>query len=200
MKILAASDFHGDSRLAEKLAKKAEENNVDLVVLCGDLTQVDQSANNLIGHFVKRNKKVIFVPGNHDTLATADFLAELYGAKNLHGYYYRLKEIGLFGCGFANIGLNQLTEDEFFYTLKKGFKYVKDMKKKIMVTHVHPDGSLIGKLTRFIPGSTGVRKAVEELKPDILLCGHVHEADGVEEVIGTTRVINVGRTGKILEI
>ena len=77
MKILAASDFHGDSRLAEKLAKKAEENNVDLVVLCGDLTQVDQSANNLIGHFVKRNKKVIFVPGNHDTLATADFLAEL---------------------------------------------------------------------------------------------------------------------------
>ena len=43
MKILAAGDIHGDSALAEKLAKKAEDENVDLVVLCGDLTYAEQS-------------------------------------------------------------------------------------------------------------------------------------------------------------
>ena len=40
MKILAAGDIHGDKGLAEKLAKKAEDEQVDLVILCGDLTYI----------------------------------------------------------------------------------------------------------------------------------------------------------------
>ncbi|MBL7101091.1 MAG: metallophosphoesterase family protein [Nanoarchaeota archaeon] len=200
MKILAAGDIHGDTRLAEKLAKKAEENKVDLVILCGDITHFDSSTTNLIGPFKKRNKKVVFVPGNHDSLPTADFLAEAYKAVNLHSYSIKYKDIGLFGCGFANIGLSQLPEDEIFDILKKGKKYVKGTKKKIMVTHVHPEGSLMGKLSTLIPGSKGVKKAVDRLKPDILLCSHVHEAEGVEEKIGNTKVINVGREGKIITV
>src|SRR3989344_2922456 len=38
MKILAASDLHGDSRVTKKLAERAEKEKDDLVVLCGDLT------------------------------------------------------------------------------------------------------------------------------------------------------------------
>ena len=200
MRILAAGDFHGDSQLAEELAQRAEKEKVDLVIICGDITQSDTSTDNLLGPFVKRKKKVLFVPGNHDSLATADFLAELYDATNLHGYSVKYKDFGFFGCGLANIGLSQLSEEEIFKLLNKGFGYVKDQKKKIMVTHVHPDGSLMGKLTSFFPGSTGVRKAIDKFRPDILLCSHVHEAAGMEEVIGTTKVINVGRKGKILEI
>jgi Icc-related predicted phosphoesterase len=56
------------------------------------------------------------------------------------------------------------------------------------------------KFSSFIPGSDGVRKAIDQLKPDILLCSHVHEAEGLEEKIGKTRVINVGKKGKIIEI
>jgi len=200
MKILAAGDIHGDTRLAEKLARKAQDNKVDLVILCGDLTQFDSSATNIIGPFKKRKQKVVFVPGNHDSQPTADFLTEMYKAVNLHSYSIKYKDIGLFGCGFANIGLSQLPEDEIFDILKKGNKYVKNAKKKIMVTHVHPDGSLMGKLTHFIPGSQGVKKAIDRLKPDILLCSHVHEAEGVEEKIGKTKVINVGREGKIIKL
>ena len=74
------------------------------------------------------------------------------------------------------------------------------MKTKIMVTHVHPSDSKIEKFSQFFPGSTGIKKAIDRFKPDILLCGHVHEAEGIEEMIGTTRVINVGRKGKIIEI
>jgi len=200
MKILAAGDLHGDTRLAEKLAKKAEKNKVDLVILCGDITQFDGSTSNLIGAFKKRNQKIVFVPGNHDSQPTADFLAEMYEITNLHSYSIKYKNIGLFGCGFANVGLSQLSENEIFDILKKGNKYLKDVKKKIMVTHVHPDGSLMGKLTSFIPGSKGVKRAIDNLKPDILLCSHVHEAEGVEEKIGKTKVINVGRAGKIIEL
>ncbi|MBL7054157.1 metallophosphoesterase [Candidatus Woesearchaeota archaeon] len=200
LKILAAGDLHGDTSLAKKLAEKAKKENVDLVVLCGDLTFGDTSTENLIGPFVKRKEKVILIPGNHETIATADFLSELYGVKNLHGYSVRYKDVGIFGAGGANIGLFQLDENEIYGLLKKGFEKIKYLKKKIMVTHVHPEGSKMEKFTQFFPGSGGVKKAIDNLKPDILLCSHVHEAEGIEEKIGKTRVINVGKKGKIIEV
>lgn len=106
----------------------------------------------------------------------------------------------MFGCGGANIGLFQLSEDEIFYHLYKSHRYVKDAKKRIMVTHVHPAESLMEQFSDFVKGSTGVTKAIELLKPDIMLCSHVHEASGLEETIGGTRIINVSRTGKIIEV
>jgi uncharacterized protein len=200
LKILAAGDIHGDMNLAKRLADKAKKEHVDLVVLCGDITQADQSTENLIGPFKKLNEKVLLIPGNHEPVATADFLAEAYEVKNIHGYSVKYKDVGIFGAGSANIGLFQLEEKELYDLLKKGFDKIKYLKKKIMVTHVHPTESKIEKFTKFFPGSPGVKRAIDKMKPDILLCSHVHEAEGIEEKIGKTRVINVGRIGKIIEI
>ncbi|MCK5025539.1 MAG: metallophosphoesterase family protein [Nanoarchaeota archaeon] len=200
MKILAAGDIHGDTGLAEKLAKKAEDEQVDLVILCGDLTFFEQSTDNILGHFAKREQKVLLVPGNHETFATADFMAELYGMKNIHGYSVKYNDIGLFGCGGANIGMFQLDEDEIFETLNKGFEKIRYLNKKIMVTHVHPTGTKMEKFTNIFPGSKGIRKAIDNFQPDIMLCSHVHEAEGIEEMVGNTKVINVGKFGKIIEL
>src|SRR3989338_4033777 len=90
-KILAAGDIHGDTIQAERLAEKAEKEKVDLVVLCGDLTYAERSTDNIIGPFAKRKQKVLLIPGNHETVATADFLADLYGVKNIHGYSVKYK-------------------------------------------------------------------------------------------------------------
>lgn len=200
LKILAAGDIHGDIGLAEKLAEKAKKEHVDLVVLCGDLTLGERSTENIIGPFKKRNEKVLLIPGNHETVATADFLAELYGVKNIHGYSVKYKDVGIFGAGGANIGLFQMDEKEIYDLLKKGHDNIKYLKKKIMVTHLHPSGTMMEKFTTIFPGSEGVRKAIERFKPDLLLCSHVHEAEGIEEKVGKTKVINVGKRGKIIEI
>jgi predicted MPP superfamily phosphohydrolase len=48
LRILAAGDLHGDQKLAERLAKRAEKEKVDLVVICGDITQFDQSTENMM--------------------------------------------------------------------------------------------------------------------------------------------------------
>jgi Icc-related predicted phosphoesterase len=204
LKILAASDIHGDTSLAKRLAEQAEKENVDLVVLCGDLTLGDTDTSNLIGPFAQRRKKVLLIPGNHETVATADFLAELYDpeVRNIHGYSVKYKDVGIFGAGgVTNIGpVPPISEEDIYDLLKKGFDRIRYLKKKIMVTHIHPTETKMEKLSRFVPGSDAVRKAVESFKPDILLCGHVHEAEGLEEKIGKTRVINVGRKGKIIRI
>ena len=185
MKILASGDLHGDQGLAKKLAERAEKENVDLVILCGDITMFDESTENMIGPFVKKKKKVIIIPGNHETVATADFLADFYGIKNIHGYSVKYKDVGIFGCGGANIGVHQLKEGEIYDLLKKGFDKIKYLKKKIMVTHVHPTSTKMEKFTKFFPGSDGVKDAINKFKPDLLLCSHVHEAEGIEEKILT---------------
>jgi len=201
MKVLAAGDIHGDMGLAKKLADKAEKQKVDLVILCGDLTFHEQSTDNIIGPFVKKKKKVLIIPGNHETLATTDFLAEFYGVKNIHGYSVKYDDIGIFGAGGANIGPKTVVSDkEIFELLKQGHEKIRYLKKKILVSHVHPTGTKMEKLSEFVPGSSGLKKAVEKFKPDIVLCSHVHEAEGLEEKIGKSKIFNVGRKGKIFEI
>ncbi|HLD07409.1 MAG TPA: metallophosphoesterase [Candidatus Nanoarchaeia archaeon] len=199
MKILAFGDIHGDSGHAEKLAARAEKEKVDLVILCGDITRFDEHHENILGPFVKKKQKVLIIPGNHDSFATADFLAEVYGVKNIHGYSVQYEDVGIFGCGGANIGPTMVPDKEIYALLKKGFDKIKDLPKRIMVTHVHPADSLIEKFSRFT-GSAGVKKALEAFQPDLLLCSHIHEAAGLEDKIGKTRVINVGKEGKILTI
>ena len=201
MKILAAGDIHGDIDQVKKLAMQAKAEDVDLVVLSGDLTMGEMHTQGLIGPFKKVGKKVVLVPGNHETLATADFLAELYGVKNLHGYSIYMGDVGIFGAGSANIGLFQLPENEITAILKKGFDRIKDVKTKIMVTHVHPDKTLMSKFSEnLFPGSVAVRRFIEQNQPDIAICSHVHEAEGIEENIGKTKIINVGKKGRIIEL
>ncbi len=196
LKILAASDLHGDAKAAKRLAEKAEKSKADMVILCGDITFFDVESKGMIGPFLEKKKQVVFVAGNHDSPATAEFLAEKYKIKNLQEYSFIVNDIGFFGCGGANIGPNVLTENDIFYYLSRNFNYVKNAKKKIMITHIHPEGSITG----VYAGSAAVREAIERFQPDMHLCGHVHETEGKEERIGKTRVINVGISGKIIGV
>ena len=207
MKILSAGDIHSDIGLVKKLVERAKKENVDLVILCGDLTQGDERTDNIVGPFLKANKRVLLIPGNHESVATADFLAQVYGVKNLHGYSIKLydpkdlkKTIGVFGCSSVNLGIHQISDKDTYDMLKKGNDYVKDSKIKILVSHVHPSGTKMEKFTHYFEGNKGLRKAIDKFKPDIVFCSHVHEAEGLEEKIGKTRVINVGGKGKIIEI
>ena len=82
--------------------------------------------------------------------------------------------------------------------LKKNFSYIKEVKKKIMITHVHPSNSLVEKMS--FPGSKAVRKAIDEFQPDLHIFGHIHETEGLEENFGKTRSICVGKQGKIISL
>ena len=199
LKILATGDFHSDISLAQRLAKKAVEEDVDLIILNGDIVE-EEKTEGIVGPFAATRKKVFLVPGNHESAATIDFLAEMYGSINLHGYSARQGDVGLFGCGGANIGLTPVSDEEIFALLKRGYEKIKDLPKKIMVTHIHPSGTTMEKFSHFVQGSKGLRRAIETFKPDIVICGHVHEAEGIEEMVGKSLVINVGKKGKVIEI
>ena len=201
LKILAAGDLHGSSAIAQKLADKARKNNVDLVLLLGDIHGSSSNAKNLIAPFKKAGQKVVFVPGNWDTELESNFIRDMYDIKNLEEYpYLNYKDVGIVGIGNANFQM-VLNEEKAIEKLRKNLDIVskKDhLRKRILISHMHAGGTK-AEFSGF-EGSKSLRKAVKYFQPDLFLQAHIHEAEGIEEKIGKTRVINVGRTGKILEI
>ena len=199
MKIFAAGDIHADSRIAEQLAAEAAEAKADLVLLCGDVTNFDMEASGVIAPFKERNLQVAMIHGNHDSEASIETLSQIYKTKNLHGYSMRIGDIGIFACGGAtNVGpMPTISEEETLAMLQQAHEYIKDAKVKIMMTHMHPQGSIVERIS--FEGSQAVRDAIDDLKPDVHISGHIHEADGIEEMISSTRVVSVGKKGKLFE-
>jgi hypothetical protein len=199
-KIMAIGDIHGDIRLVEKLAKKAVKEDVDIVILAGDLTFAERSIEGIIGPFAKAKKDVLIVPGNHEAISTTAFLSDLYApySKHLHGYSFTKEGVGFFGAGTANMGIHQIKDSEIYELLKRSHEKIKKLEKKIMVTHIHPARSKSE--FRGFKGSEAVRRAIESFKPDIAICSHIHEAGGMEEFIGDTKVINVSRKERVFEL
>lgn len=199
-KVLAIGDVHGDIRLIEKLAVRAEKEKIDVIILAGDITFAEESLDGIIGPFAKVKKTVLVVPGNHEAISTTAFLSDLYApySKHLHGYSFYKNRVGFFGAGTANMGIHQITDKEIFRLLEKSHEKIKNLSKKIMVTHIHPEGSK----SEFSgwSGSKAVRKAIEKFQPDIAIHAHIEEGSGLEEKIGKTKVINVARRAKVFEI
>ena len=198
MKILALSDIHGDRTFIREMAQKGASEKVDLVILAGDIVEMDGSLDGMVGPFKENGLKVAVLPGNHEGLDKIGILVDLYGVKNLHGNSMKHGDIGIFGCGYADVGPHQLTEEQFFATLQKTHDEIKDCKTKIMVTHIQPKNSVLS-LGMKEWGSSGVDRAIAQFQPDLHICGHIHETHGIEEMIGKTKVVNVGKSGRIFE-
>ncbi len=199
-KIMAVADLHGDSSLAKKLAKQAKEENVDIVIIAGDLTWFDAEVKNIVKPFEDAGKEVLLVPGNHEPSQTISSIASAYkGTTNIHGYSIQKGNLGIFGVGYdPSSGPFWIDEPELFEKLKQGHSKIKNLDKKIMVAHTHHEGSKAQRLG--FQGSEALKKAVKEFKPDILISGHIHQAGGLQEKIGKTKVFHVSRKAKIFEI
>jgi Icc-related predicted phosphoesterase len=193
LRILAAGDLHGDVDIAEKLSTKGKREKVDLVILAGDVYGYRKGDENILEPFVSAGQKVVFVPGNCDFDDKHEALRK--GAKNIHNYYVTYKDVGIVGIGNPNWKL--CLDDSDLIEIKRNFERMKTG-KRILVSHLHAAGTK----AEFsgIPGDDIIRDAVDKFKPDLLIAAHIHEGEGIEDRIGKTRVVQVGRRGKIIEV
>jgi Icc-related predicted phosphoesterase len=65
----------------------------------------------------------------------------------------------------------------------------------VLVLHSPPEGHVDGGL-----GSAAILAAIEEKRPPLAVCGHIHERWGRESAVGETRVVNLGPDGTLLEV
>jgi uncharacterized protein len=65
----------------------------------------------------------------------------------------------------------------------------------VLVVHSPPKGHLDDGL-----GSEAVLETIEEKRPRVAICGHIHQCAGHEAEVGPTRVINPGPDGRYVDL
>ncbi|MCP5002473.1 MAG: serine/threonine protein phosphatase [Planctomycetes bacterium] len=204
MKILSFGDIHEELETAKLM--KDELMNADLIIITGDLTncQGRNEARKVIEWFKEFNQNVLAQFGNMDLPEVNDYLNEMN--MNLHGNGHIIDGIGIFGVGGSNLTPFQTPtefgESEIEAFLHNGYEKVKEARWKIMVPHSPPYGTKIDEIGNGAHvGSTSVREFILKHKPDISVCGHIHEAIGTQK-LGSTLLFNSGlyRDGGYVQI
>jgi len=193
LRILAASDLHGNIEISRKLSDKARLENVDLVIIAGDINDYHETTENIFEPFKTAGQRVFFIPGNADSLQEHLLLQK--SAKSLHNYYVSYSGVGITGIGNNDWKLRFNEND--FEMIRKNLERMTH-EKKILVSHLHAKDLIFERMGFY--GDEVLRDVVEKFQPDVLISAHIHEIEGLEDRIGKTRVVQVGRRGTILEI
>jgi Icc-related predicted phosphoesterase len=188
VRILALADIHGEDEVLDRLRVHAHNPRYDHIVICGDLTNRGpvSYAEDLLD--IVEGKSLFAVHGNMDPPEVAELLEER--GVSVHGKKKKLGEWNIVGLGGSNktpFGTpSEMTEDEIKAVIDKA----KLDKFSIFVSHPPPKGVLDTVGGDVHVGSEAVRKAIDEKKPIIAICGHIHEHEG-QELVGETMVVKL---------
>lgn len=195
MKILAFADFHGSIGAVKEASHLISIENPVLVVVAGDLANHDMRRAELILRELSRSgSRVLFVPGNMDAPALAERqdnrdVVCLHGKAAVHG---EACFIGLGGAIESPFEAPlEFSEHEAARILSKAAEACSSQ-LLIVVSHCPPKETrldLAGGIWHV--GSVSVRRFIEERKPTLVICGHIHEARGTDS-IGDSLIVNVG--------
>jgi hypothetical protein len=198
LRILAFTDIHGAFDTMEEIL--SEERPFDLILIGGDLTThgTPHQAEEAIGQLRRFGKPLLAVAGNMDPPAMDATLVEL--GISLNGKGVTVGSVGFFGVsGSPLTPMNtpyEISEEEIAGRAEAGWQGVQAARWKVFVPHAPPrdtklDRIFLGKHV----GSSAVRTFVDRFQPDLLICGHIHEARGID-TLGRTRMVNCGPAGR----
>lgn len=202
MKVLLFSDIHGDIRALERVAAET----ADLFIDVGDLAAFGRGLERCGEVLKPLGERLWVLPGNHETHADTRKLCEKFGFRDFHRQVRALETRGgtihWAGLGYSNLTPfntpGEYTEEEMAKALA-AFDGIRP--PLYLVVHCPP---LNTKLDEYAPGkhagSSAVLDWVEGSQPEYLFCGHIHETAGMQDCVGRTQCINVGKQGYTIEI
>ena len=202
MKILAISDVHSQDN--ENLYTYLNNNDISLVLITGDITDFGplEFVGEFIGKIADCGCDVIAIPGNCDPTGICNAIREA-GAFCLHNEIVAYGDAILFGYGGSNPTPfdtpGEMDDDKIYadvYDLLANYDYVYNTevpRVKILVTHAPPFNTDADRMENGEHvGSSGIQKSIHEFKPEINVCGHIHEAKSISKIGNITQVANPG--------
>jgi Icc-related predicted phosphoesterase len=198
VKILAFSDLHRDLEQGAKLVEMSAE--ADVVIGAGDFASVHEGLEETIAALAGIETPTVLVPGNNETVdALRGAAAGWSAATVLHGEGTTIDGTEFFGLGAGvpvtpwdwSFDLDDEAATGMLAACPEG---------AVLVLHSPPRGHCdsAGDGSHF--GSPALLRAIEEKRPRLAVCGHIHESWGCESEIGPTPVRNLGPTGTWLEL
>jgi Icc-related predicted phosphoesterase len=197
VKLLAFSDLHRDLGQAAELVEMSAD--ADVVIGAGDFASVHEGLAEMIGALAAIEKPTVLVPGNNETEDALREAAAVWDAATvLHGGGATIEGAEFYGLG-AGIPITPWDwsfdlDDDAAATMLAPCP-----EDAILVLHSPPQGhcDTSGAGEHF--GSAALLEAIEEKRPRLAVCGHIHESWGCESQIGGTPLHNLGPTGTWLE-
>ncbi len=201
MKALCIADIHGDVETVARLEKSVRGLGLDYVLLFGDYSrgfkdpkENSQDIARILGIFKGYN--IGALPGNCDQLLCLDAFSRQNA--NLHDAVLKVGGTAVIGFGGSNsTPFNtpfEYGEDEILNHLNHLHGRIGSCDRVVLAVHAPPYGTKCDLIPSGMHvGSKSIRQFIEDKKPDLVLCAHIHESGGAEDAIGETRVINLGR-------
>lgn len=195
LKILAFTDFHGSQEMVRKAKEQIAIEKPDFVIVAGDIINHDSDmAKQLLQNLGEMGRPVYFVPGNMDNRSLGDWAGE-GNVQALHGRCVERENVSLIGLGGSPHGPFKTV---FEYDEEEAARILESARNSyvggvlILVSHCPPKDTKVD----HIPGgehvgSSSVRKFIEQVHPRLVISGHVHESQGMDE-IGESTIINTG--------
>jgi Icc-related predicted phosphoesterase len=194
LKMLITSDFHGNSKAFQKIGFKAKENNVDMLIVCGDITQFGtlQQVKDLLSILASIKLPLLYVLGNTDPLISAEE-AKIEGATYIHSTFKMANNLVILGVGNTTTRQFYVPEEDILQILNDVFSSCpKTGHGIVLISHFPPKNTRVD--LAHIGGHVGslsLRKFIEEKQPLAVFCGHIHESRGIDR-IGDTIIVNPG--------
>jgi Icc-related predicted phosphoesterase len=187
MRLYAASDFHGKYRYGETIKAGIRRSRADAVVLAGDILNYRRNPD-LLRFLDDLSVPVFLVRGNSDPAFLERWAAQSRNVRSLH-----LNPVVLDGVGL--VGLSGTLPLPFHSRV--GWHEPRMLRRlaplvqagMIVVAHPPPRGCRDRVLGRWPAGSRGMSRLLRQTAPAVMVCGHIHEAAGVDRW-GDTLVVN----------
>ena len=194
MRIAYVVDVHDRFESVERAL--AEVGEVDLLLVGGDITTGGTAADaeQAIERWRKLAPVLLAVSGNMDSPAIDAKLVELGVSVDSRGVV--LGDVGIAGVSASPPTTastpHELPDDELGDRAARALAEVAEARVRIFCPHAPPHGTTCDRLrSGDHVGSHALRVLVEREQPDLVLCGHIHEARS-QDTIGATRVVNPG--------
>lgn len=199
MKLLLFSDLHCDARAAHRLVERSAA--VDVVVGAGDFANLRRGLEVTLGVLKAIDKPAVLVPGNSESDAElAAACRDWPSARVLHGTGTNVAGVEFWGLGGGvpitpfgswSVDFSEEEAEELLAGCPRG---------AVLVSHSPPKGAVDLSSSGASLGSVAVRRAVEEKRPALVVCGHIHGSAGKTAKIGETPVINAGPVGRVWDL
>jgi Icc-related predicted phosphoesterase len=139
-------------------------------------------------------KPILAILGNMDPRALEPAL-EISGI-SLNGNATVIGGVGFVGVSASPYSPlhtpNEVPDEVLGITAEKGWSGLPPIRWNILVAHTPPFGTTTDMVhSGAHVGSPALRRFVERRQPDAVLCGHIHEARGIDR-IGKSQIVNCG--------
>jgi uncharacterized protein len=196
-RLLVFSDIHGDAGALQRLMAI----EADYYFAAGDLVSWGRGLEKMGAIMQARGGRVYVLPGNHESEADIVAFCSRFGFVNFHGATLEIPGARIAGLGYSSPTPFDTPGEYSEAELAARLAQFDAFQPTVMICHAPPLDTPLDRVHDGLhAGSSAVREFIERVQPARFFCGHIHEAEGVVTQLGSTRAINVGKKGYLLEI